>query len=65
MTLTGSTTYTGAVNPDNNGGTVNVTIEDGAVWELTADSYITSFEGDISSVVTGGYTLYVNGEAVS
>ena len=45
-------------------GTVAVTLDSTSTWTLTADTYITSFEGDASSVVTNGYTLYVNGTAL-
>ena len=46
-------------------GTVNVTIDGTSTWTLTADTYITSFSGDASRVVSNGYTLYVNGAALS
>ena len=45
-------------------GTVNVTLEGGSTWTLTGDSYVTSFTGDASSVISNGYTLYVNGTAL-
>ena len=45
-------------------GTVNVIIDSTSTWTLTADTYITSFEGDASSVNTNGYTLYVGGTAL-
>ena len=45
-------------------GKVSVSIDDNSTWTLTEDTYITSFDGDISSVDTNGYTLYVNGEAI-
>lgn len=45
-------------------GTVSVSIDKSSTWTLTADTYISSFEGDISCVDTNGYTLYVNGVAV-
>ncbi len=45
-------------------GTVAVSIDKNSTWTLTADTYITSFDGDISSVNTNGYTLYVNGVAM-
>ena len=44
-------------------GIVAVSIDKSSTWTLTADTYITSFDGDISSVNTNGYTLYVNGVA--
>ena len=46
-------------------GTVNVTLDSDSTWELTADTYITSFDGDVSNIVSNGYTLYVNGVAVN
>ena len=46
-------------------GTVNVILDSTSTWTLTADTYITSFEGSMENVVTGGYTLYVNGIAMN
>lgn len=46
-------------------GTVNVTLDSTSTWTLTGDTYVTSFEGDASSVIAGGYTLYVNGTALA
>ena len=46
-------------------GTVDVKLDSTSTWELTADTYITSFDGAASSVVSNGYTLYVNGTALS
>jgi hypothetical protein len=46
-------------------GTVSVSIDKSSTWTLTADTYITSFDGDMSNVNTNGYTLYVNGEAMN
>ena len=46
-------------------GTVNVTLDSSCTWTLTADTYIKSFEGDASSVVSNGYTLYVNSTSLS
>ena len=46
-------------------GTVNVTLDSSSVWTLTGDVYITSFSGDASCVVSNGYTLYVNGTALT
>ena len=44
--------------------TVSVTVDAVSTWTLTADTWITEFDGDLSSVNTNGYTLYINGEAV-
>ncbi|MBQ1820947.1 MAG: hypothetical protein II117_05010 [Clostridia bacterium] len=46
-------------------GTVNVTIDGTSTWTLTADTYVTSFDGDASRVISNGYKLYVNGEALT
>lgn len=64
MTMT-SSSFTGAVNPDGEDGTVKVTMDADSTWTLTADSYITEFTGDVSQIVTNGYTLYVNGQAIT
>ena len=46
-------------------GTVSVTLDDTSAWTLTADTYITEFNGDLSQIDMNGFTLYVNGEAVA
>ena len=46
-------------------GAVSVTLDSSSTWTLTADSYITEFNGDASNVISGGYTLYVSGAALS
>lgn len=61
MTLT-DCTLTGAVNAADSGGEVSVTLSGGTKWTLTADSYLSEFNGDISAVEGAGYHLYVNGE---
>ena len=45
-------------------GAVNVTLDATSTWTLTADTYISSFEGDVTNVVGNGFHLYVNGEAI-
>lgn len=63
MTLTDSV-FGGAVNTDGKGGSVKVTLSGSPARTLTADSYITEFDGDISQITANGFYLYVNGEAV-
>ncbi len=46
-------------------GTVFVTLDSDSTWILTGDSYITSFTGDASNGISNGYTLYVNGVALT
>lgn len=64
LTMKNGTGYEGAINPDGDGGTVDVTLDDDSTWTLTGDSYITSFDGDTSNITANGYHLYVNGEQV-
>lgn len=64
LTMKNGTSCEGAINPDGDGGTVDVTLDDNSTWTLTGDSYITSFDGDTSNITANGYHLYVNGEQV-
>ena len=64
MTLSDSSSFTGAINTSGAAGEVNVTLDDTSTWTLTGDSYVTSFNGDLSQIVSNGYQLYVNGSAV-
>jgi ABC-type multidrug transport system fused ATPase/permease subunit len=36
-----------------------------STWTLTADSYISAFNGNLDHVVTNGHTLYINGVAAN
>lgn len=64
LIMQNATNFTGAINPSGTGGTVAVTMDNGSAWTLTADSYVDSFDGDISKIDANGYHLYVNGEEV-
>ncbi len=57
-----NSSFTGSVESE---GEVSVTLDENSTWTLTADSYITSFEGDAANVISNGYTLYVNGVALT
>lgn len=46
-------------------GTVSVTLDSTSTWTLTGNSYVTEFNGDAANVIGNGYTLYVNGEALT
>ena len=46
-------------------GTVSVTLDATSTWTLTGDSYVTEFNGDAANVIANGYTLYVNGVALT
>ena len=74
LTLTNGSTFTGYFSGEIENakgetvsteiGTVNVSLDETSTWTLTADSWITSFEGNAASVTGNGYTLYVNGVAL-
>ena len=64
LTMKSGTFFTGAINPEGEEGEVHVTMENGAAWTLTGNSYVDSFEGDTSSIETNGYHLYVLGEQI-
>lgn len=63
LSLSEESSFEGSINEAQEGGTVNVSLDSGSTWKLTADSYITSFEGSMDNVDTNGFTLYVNGAA--
>ena len=75
LNLTGSSSFTGYIGGNitnaagdtvsTEAGTVSVTLESGCTWTLTGDSYVTSFDGDVSNIISNGYTLYVNGVALT
>ena len=72
LTLSDGSAFTGAISGaitnakgetvSSDVGTVHVTLDGTSTWILTADTYITSFTGDASRIVTNGFSLYVNGE---
>ncbi|MDL2220516.1 hypothetical protein LJC55_02495 [Eubacteriales bacterium OttesenSCG-928-N14] len=65
MKLQNGTSFTGSINESGQSGNVNVTLDGSSTWTLTADSYISAFDGKLENVVANGYTLYVNGSAVN
>lgn len=75
LTLTGGSGFAGSISGDiqNSSGTavstevgeVSVTLDDTSTWTLTADTYITSFTGSASQIISNGYQLYVNGTALT
>ena len=46
-------------------GSVSVTLDGSSTWTLTGDSYISEFNGDAANVISNGYTLYVDGIALT
>ena len=68
MTMSESSSYTGAINGENTASLVELTLDSSSVWTLTGDSYVTSLndaENDYSNINLNGYTLYVDGEAIT
>ena len=46
-------------------GSVSVMLDSTSTWTLTADTYIAEFNGDAANIISNGYTLYVNGTALT
>jgi hypothetical protein len=66
MTMKASSTFTGSINSDGTTASAcSVTLDSTSTWTLTADSYVTEFNGSKSNVNTNGHTLYVNGVAMN
>ena len=60
--LIGGSAFTGTINPAGAAGTVTMKVASGSKWTLTADAYVTSFNGTKASVKANGHHLYVNGK---
>ena len=45
-------------------GSVTVSLDASSTWILTADTWISGFSGDPANIISGGYTLYVDGVAL-
>lgn len=75
LSLTNGTTYEGYIDGkitnasgtsvSTEVGTVSVTLDSDSTWTLTGDSYVTSFNGNAANIISNGYTLYVNGVALT
>jgi len=66
MNISNSSSFTGSINSDGTqASSLSVTIDSTSTWTLTADSYVSSFNGNLDNVVMNGYTLYANGSAVN
>ena len=65
LTLSNNSSLEGAINPDGEAGDVSLTLDKSSKLILTADSYVTSFDGDVSNIVSNGYKLYVSGKAIN
>ena len=75
LTLSDSSTFTGSIGGNitnaagdivsTETGKVSVTLGNDCIWNLTADTHITSFTGDTSQIKSNGHRLYVNGKEMS
>ena len=63
--IDGSITNAKGETVSEDAGAVSVTLDSGCIWTLTGDSYVTEFYGDAANVISNGYTLYVNGAALT
>ncbi len=63
--IDGSITNASGTTVSTETGTVSVTLDSTSTWTLTGDSYITSFNGDAANIISNGYTVYVNGVALT
>lgn len=63
-----SSDYTGTINGDNSAEKISLTLDSNSKIKLTGDSYVTSLsdsDGNHSNIDLNGYTLYVNGKALT
>ena len=61
MYLKDGSSYSGAINEDDEDSSIYVEIEEGSTWTLTADSYVTSLTCNANGIELNGHKLYVNG----
>ena len=62
VTVGKNVTWNGAIDSDHNAISTKVTIEKGSVWNLTADSYVSSLENN-GRINKNGYTLTVGSQS--
>ena len=68
MSLSGSSSYTGAINSANTAKSISLTLDSSSKLTLTGDSYVTSLtnaDSTNSNINLNGYKLYVNGTAIT
>ena len=68
MTLRDGSTYTGTINAEESAKNITLKLDASSTVTLTGDSYITSLENESSdnaNINLNGYTLYVNGKAIT
>lgn len=63
-----SSDYKGAINSENSAKKISLKLDSSSTLTLTGDTYVTSLENavsDNSNINLNGYTLYVNGKAIT
>ena len=68
MSLSNGSSYIGKINEENSAKSISITLDSSSTLTLTGDSYITSLNNalsDNSNINLNGYTLYVNGKAIT
>ena len=68
LSLKNGSSYSGTINSENTAETINITLDSSSTLTLTGDSYITSLNNDVtdnSNINLNGYTLYVDGTAIT
>ncbi|MDF0532914.1 S-layer homology domain-containing protein [Shewanella sp. A32] len=62
LSLEGNSMLTGSINADGTNAEVAMILSPTSHWQLTADSYLSNFKGNLANVDAHGFKLYVNGE---
>lgn len=68
MNLKEKSSFTGAINTKNEAKSITLKLDKTSQIKLTSDSYVTSLEDEdetYSNIDFNGYTLYVNGIALT
>ena len=68
LSLKNESSYSGTINNENTAKTINISLDSSSTLTLTGDSYITALNNEVtdnSNINLNGYTLYVNGTAIT
>lgn len=68
LSLKNESSYSGTINNENTAKTINISLDSSSTLTLTGDSYITALNNEVtdnSNINLNGYTLYVNGIAIT
>ena len=68
LSLSNGSSYSGTINSENSAKEITITLDSSSILSLTGDSYITALNNDVSdnsNINLNGYTLYINGTALT